>query len=277
MRVSPVDPRSLRVEAVVAGEVVGDGQLLIQDRQFEWRATFAFELAPNLTDPLVPAALIRWAEVEAMTIIQREDAPRARAGLLQSAMPTLFCVDNPPPGDATAAALAAAGLEFAIGEDEMTRATGDLPIAELPVRLLARAWDKSTAPLFFHAYSEAFRDRPGFPNWEESRWRTAFTSDEAFRPDLSTVVMDGPEPAAFAVIWVEDGTGWITQMGVRPEWRGRGLGEAMLVRALRHFAAEGIETAALEVATNNPRARALYERLGFNELSSYRSWRKTLA
>ncbi len=266
----------MKVEALVGDAVAGDGQLLVQDREFEWRSTLAFELAPEVIDPMVPAALIRWAEVETMTIIQRQEAPLARSGLKPKAVPTLFCVDNPPPGEATAEALAAAGLEFAVGEDEMTRPTRDIPVADLSESLVTRQWDDSSAPLFFHAYTEAFRGRPGFPNWEISRWQQAFASDEAFRPDLSAVVMEGPEPAAFSIIWVEDGLGWITQMGVRPEWRGKGLGEALLVRAMKLFAAEGIETAALEVATNNPQARALYERLGFTISSSYRSWRKTL-
>ncbi|MGE3074546.1 MAG: GNAT family N-acetyltransferase [Dehalococcoidia bacterium] len=275
LRASPVDLRSVTVEAVVDGAIAGEGQLLVQDREFEWRATFAFELAPGLTDPMVPSALIRWAEVETMTIIQREEAPLARSGRGRRSIPTLFCVDNPPEGEATAEAMAAAGLEFAVGEDEMTRTTANPPAAELPDGLTTRTWDESAAPLFFRAYTEAFRNRPGFPNWEESRWRQAFASDEAFRPDLSAVVIDGDEPAAFSILWVEDGVGWITQMGVRPEWRGKGLGEALLVRALQLFAAEGIETARLEVATNNPQARALYERLGFTTTSSYRSWRKT--
>ena len=265
----------MKVEAVVDEIVLGEGQLLVQDREFEWRATFAFELPPETTDPMVPSALIRWAEVETMTIIQREEAPLARSGVKPKPVPTLFCVDNPPAGEATAEAMAAAGLEFAVGEDEMTRPTSDIPAIELPQGLVTRAWDESSAPLFFHAYSESFRGRPGFPNWEDSRWRQAFASDEAFRPDLSAVVMDGAEAAAFSIIWVEDGVGWITQMGVRPEWRGKGLGEALLVRAMRLFAAEGLETAALEVAINNPQARALYERLGFTISSSYRSWRKT--
>ena len=268
---------SVVVDAIVDGELAGSGQLLVQDRGHEWRATFAFELSEENTNAMVPAALIRWAEVESQTIIQRALAPRVRSGRVRRDLPLVFCVDNPPDDPATAEALAAAGLTFSVGEDEMTRPTANGPEARLPDGLALRSWNESTAPLFFHAYSEAFRARPGFPHWDEARWRAAFASDAAFRADLSCVVLDGPEPAAFVIAWVEDGTGWITQMGVREGWRGQGIGEGLIALTLGFFAAGGIETAALEVATNNPEARALYERMGFRVSASYRSWRKKLA
>lgn len=274
---STVDQMSVVVDAIADGEHVGSGQLLVQDRGHEWRATFAFELAEDNTNAMVPAALIRWAEVESQTIIQRALAPLVKSGRVRRDLPLLFCVDNPPGDPATAEALAAASLVFTVGQDEMTRPTSGAPGAALPDGLTPHTWHETTAPLFFRTYSEAFRARPGFPNWGEARWRTAFTADAAFRPDLSCVVLDGLEPAAFVIAWVEDGTGWITQMGVREGWRGQGIGEALIVATLRAFAAEGIETAALEVATDNADARALYERMGFRVSASYRSWRKKLA
>lgn len=269
-------PLSVTVEALVEGEVAASGSLMLIDRGHEWRATFGLSLSPETTDAIVPAALIRWAEVEAQTIVQRARAPFARAGLGGKPVSLVFCLDNPPADAATTEALAAAGLVLTVAEDEMTRLTRDAPVRALPPGMEFRRWDESAAPLFHHAYFESFRTRPGFPNWDEPRWRSSFASDEAFRPDLSVVVLDGPEPAAFAVLWVEDETGWVTQMGVRPEWRGKGIGEAILSYALTAFAAEGIERAALEVATNNPVAQALYERMGFTVSASHRSWRKTL-
>lgn len=158
----------------------------------------------------------------------------------------------------------------------MSRPLTDIPDRPLPEAFISLPWNEHAQPLFFHAYSQSFRDRPGFPNWEESRWRASFIDSEEFRPELSSVILDGPEPAAFAVIWVQDNVGWITQMGVRPDWRGKGLGEALLSRSLRALASEGLESARLEVATNNPNARALYDRMGFTVAGSNESWRKRL-
>ena len=58
--------------------------------------------------------------------------------------------------------------------------------------------------------------------------------------------------------------GWIEAIGVIPEWRGRGLGSALMVQSLNDFAALGFMRAALDVDTENPTgALQLYEKLGF--------------
>ena len=56
---------------------------------------------------------------------------------------------------------------------------------------------------------------------------------------------------------------YVAHLGVRPDLRGRGLGESLV----RHLLAGGhrhqLAHAALDVAVTNPRAQALYERMGF--------------
>lgn len=277
LRASGSGPLAFTAEAVDAEGVAGTASLTLEDRGHEWRATVGLSLAPETDEPMVAAALLRWAEVQSQTMIQRIRAPLLRAGRVARRAELVLCVDNPPEDPATLEALEAAGLKLTVAEDEMTRPTANLPAARLPSGMEFHAWDDAAAPLFHRAYFEAFRDRPGFPGWDEARWRSAFATDAAFRPDLSFVILEGTEPVGFAVLWVEDETGWVMQMGVRPEWRGKGLGEALLAHAIAAFAAEGLPTVALEVATNNPAARALYERMGFVATTSYRSWRKKLS
>ena len=232
----------------------------------EFRADVTGEVAAECRGQGIGTAMLAWAEAAARVLF----FSKGYSGALT------LCANTESPDESSRALFAAHGLELAVAEDEMRRPLIDLPARPLPAGLIARPWDEHAQPLFFHAYSRSFRDRPGFPNWEESRWRASFIDHEAFRPELSSVILDGPEPAAFAVIGVEADTGWITQMGVRPQWRGKGLGEALLAAALAGFAAEGLRSAALEVATNNPNARALYERMGFTVAGSYESWRKRL-
>lgn len=56
---------------------------------------------------------------------------------------------------------------------------------------------------------------------------------------------------------------YIAHLGIAPEWRGRGVG-AQLIRYLLELGQQAGRTlAALDVAVTNPRAQALYERLGF--------------
>ena len=66
--------------------------------------------------------------------------------------------------------------------------------------------------------------------------------------------------------------GTIQNVGVVPEFRGFGLGAALLGRSLRGFADLGLKRAALDVTARNEGALRLYERCGFTRArTSYRS------
>jgi len=56
---------------------------------------------------------------------------------------------------------------------------------------------------------------------------------------------------------------YVAHLGVRPDKRGHGIGEALIGHLLAHGQRKGHSRAALDVAVTNPRAQALYERLGF--------------
>ncbi len=59
------------------------------------------------------------------------------------------------------------------------------------------------------------------------------------------------------------GLHYITHVGIAPAWQGRGVGTLLVERLLAQGRAVGRAVAALDVAVTNPRAQALYERLGF--------------
>lgn len=177
-----------------------------------------------------------------------------------------------------------AGLVFSHGENELHRPLNDpATTPPLPNGIRLLSWDDCAAEQFFRAYSDAFRDRPGFPGWSEAVWRTAFSSSPAFRPELSFVALAGTDEAGFILCHVEppsesrpDGEGWIVQMGVCPAWRRNGLGAALIGSALERFYALGLARALLEVNVNNPAATRLYERMGFTPRRCWRSFRKRL-
>jgi ribosomal protein S18 acetylase RimI-like enzyme len=60
-----------------------------------------------------------------------------------------------------------------------------------------------------------------------------------------------------------NGVGAIQNLGVDPLHRNRGLGSALLLKALAGFAASGISRAFLEVTAQNAGAVRLYRRVGF--------------
>ncbi len=263
------DGSSVVVSAKSAqGETAAEAKLTLSSpAETEHRATFEGAVEPEYTGRGLGRALMTWAEAET-----REHL----AGPITKRHTVTFRADGQSPADRAVALYRAAGLALVVAEDEMRRGLDDIPMRELPGDVCVLGWGPMTAPLFFHAYDGAFRDRPGFPGWDEARWRASLTEPAEFSPEISMVVMDGPEPAAFAVCWVEEETGWIIQMGVRPGSRGQGVGEAMLAQAMGRFAAHGLSAVALEVATNNPHARALYERMGFAVTNSRQSWQKRL-
>ena len=59
--------------------------------------------------------------------------------------------------------------------------------------------------------------------------------------------------------------GFIDELFVRPEFRGQGLGGAAVEHASSMCRSLGMKVILLEVAFENPRAHALYERIGFRE------------
>ena len=84
---------------------------------------------------------------------------------------------------------------------------------------------------------------------------------------------DGDEIAAATVCDSKRfGMGWIAQVAVRPRWRRRGLGLAMLYEAFARFRRRGEALAGLGVDAQNPTgATRLYERAGMR-----RAWAATV-
>jgi mycothiol synthase len=152
------------------------------------------------------------------------------------------------------------GFTQQFAEDVMRRdLQAALPAVPLPPDLVLAEWAPALAGQFFEAYQESFRERPGFPGWNAEQWIEWATGDEGFHPQMSLLALDGEQPVGFIIC--DDA--WIVQVGTHPTWRGRGLGAALIVEALRRFAAAGAEHVTLDVNANNPTAARVYSRLGF--------------
>ena len=62
------------------------------------------------------------------------------------------------------------------------------------------------------------------------------------------------------------GIGWVAEVGVLDEWRGRGIGAALTARLMREFSDRGQSKVGLNVdPLNETGAKRLYERLGFTQ------------
>ncbi len=66
---------------------------------------------------------------------------------------------------------------------------------------------------------------------------------------------------------------WIWLLAVRPEWQGLGIGSAVIAELESRAAAAGFASVRLGVEHDNPRAAALYRRLGYRQVgSTVESW-----
>jgi mycothiol synthase len=154
------------------------------------------------------------------------------------------------------------GMVQTFAETVMRHDLSDIPRVRVPAGVRTVAFGDDSAHAFYTAYVRSFADRPGFPDPQpsEAEWLGFLREDHDFRPDLSRVALtDEGEPVGFVTI----SDSWIDQVGVVPQWRDRGLGAHLTARSLTAIAASGADEAWLCVNVDNPKARALYERLGF--------------
>ena len=111
---------------------------------------------------------------------------------------------------------------------------------------------------------------PGSSSRSRAEWLAELESDPDWRRDLSAAGA-GPPPAAGGLRqrpgragWGWPRSAWIDQVGVVPEWRGRGLGAHLVARTLRALAVESTEPRLAVRQRGQPRRR-LYRRLGFTD------------
>jgi len=85
-----------------------------------------------------------------------------------------------------------------------------------------------------------------------------------FRPEATWLVAcPGGFCGTVQGVRERSGLGAIQNLGVAPTYRGRGLGRALLLKALYGFWRAGLGRAHLEVTAQNDAAVRLYRRVGF--------------
>lgn len=94
-------------------------------------------------------------------------------------------------------------------------------------------------------------------------------------PHGSFVAYDGDRPVGFIATdsrWDHGTVGAIHELVVDPEYQGRGLGRALLLRGMAYLRARGCRVCELWVGEHNDRARALYRALRFQENGRWGKW-----
>jgi mycothiol synthase len=143
---------------------------------------------------------------------------------------------------------------------------GPPPAPEPPDGIEIGAFRESEAPAFHAAIAEAFRGDPELALMPFEEWWAMRRSSEGFDPTLWLVARDGGELAGFCRCEASRrGGGYVALLGVRPAWRRRGLGRALLLHAFGEFFRRGERRVSLGVASDNPtQASRLYEQAGMH-------------
>jgi ribosomal protein S18 acetylase RimI-like enzyme len=136
------------------------------------------------------------------------------------------------------------------------------------------------------AHNQVFADHWGSEPRDEEAWGFV-VNDPLARPDLSAVVLASStgEVVGYQLASHDPETavtrgfaeGYTDLLGVRREFRGRGIAQALLADAMRRFAAAGMDKASLDVDSENPTgAMALYRKMGYAPVNTSLAWDKLL-
>lgn len=165
--------------------------------------------------------------------------------------------------------------------DELLRPLTDLPPIVDVAGLHVVPWDDDRFEEIRAAKNAAFLDHWGSSPISAEMWRHHI---EGFggRRDLSFIALDDDGrvvghcfntrfPADDELLGRRDA--WIDNLGTLPEWRGRGVGSALIARSLHAFAADGLTHASIGVDSDNPSGAArLYRNLGFEPQQRSVTW-----
>jgi ribosomal protein S18 acetylase RimI-like enzyme len=163
----------------------------------------------------------------------------------------------------------ACGFGVATEVLEMERDLGE-PIEPpaFPGGVAVRTYRDADAPAVQRLLDEAYVawDRNHVPMVLDD-WLQWMTGHANFDADCWWLAEAEGAPAGVCLTWVE---GWVKDIATTAEWRGRGLGKALLLHALAEHRRRGNAKVGLKVDSVNPTsAIALYKRVGFRTTKKF--------
>ena len=288
---TPEDARAV-LDLIVTCDIadIGAPDLTLADLEADWAAP-RFELARDARVLVAEDGAVR-----AYVAVRASDPGRSfwgdlsvhpdhRGGALERwgiAFAERLAADLAEHPEAVVFLYAAEGTELArvfeeLGYDDlrrMWRMAIDLPAAaELgatptpPDGIEIRTFDAADARVLHAAVEESFATHWDHHPEPFEEWSVRKLDHAEFDPADWWVAWDGDEIAGMVLAHVGEGVdiAWISTVGVRPSWRGRGIAKAMLRTAFHELAGRGIPGVALGVDSQNETgATELYERAGMH-------------
>jgi ribosomal protein S18 acetylase RimI-like enzyme len=162
------------------------------------------------------------------------------------------------------------GFENPTNVLEMEAETSPAPErVSFPEGVSVRTYDESDARTVQSLLDRAYTSwDDAYVAMEHDDWRAWMTGDESFDPTCWWLAEAEGSLAGVCLTWKE---GWVKDIAVDDNWRGRGLGKALLLHALAEHRRRRNTRVGLKVDDRNPTAAIpLYERAGFQTIKRYR-------
>lgn len=165
--------------------------------------------------------------------------------------------------------LTRAGYRRAHSYSQMVRSLDGVAVApDPPAGFRLRSIDPVQDAIGMHPVDAAsFAHAPDYTPESLAEFTEEHLGAYDFDAALSRVVVDGEEIVGFLIAGRRptEGVAYVHILAVAPAHQNRGLGTAMLQSAFAAFAQAGLREVRLDVASYNPRALHVYERLGMTE------------
>jgi mycothiol synthase len=144
---------------------------------------------------------------------------------------------------------------------------GDVPEPRWPEGIEPRSFRPGDERAVYDVHEETFSEHPDHTRIDFEDWRH-WAHAEPFDPELWTLALAGDELQGIVLCRPEWGgdpeVGWVSVIGVRRPWRGRGLGLALLQHTFRQLRERGKKRVGLGVDAENENGVRLYERAGMH-------------
>jgi mycothiol synthase len=151
---------------------------------------------------------------------------------------------------------------------------------ELPAGITVKAFNAGQLERLVDADNVIFQDHWGAKQRSTSVFRAQMIEARPHDPKLWLLAWSGDELVGECLCHAnhfgEPNDGWVSALGVRHEYRGRGLGRALLMLGLQRLQDRGFDTASLSVDSENSAAVNLYRSLGMDVIRTRLSFEKTV-
>lgn len=148
-----------------------------------------------------------------------------------------------------------------------------------PPDVMLRSLHVEQDAISLHALDDAsFADADDYHRQSLEAFREEHLGAHDLDPQLSRVAERSGEIVGFLLArrWTAPPAGYIDILAVAPDHQRSGIGTALLTEAFRLFRDAGLEDAQLGVASTNPRALRVYEKLGMTPRFRYDTYEKPI-